>query len=182
MTKPDLQKEQTAAEKQAAAQSTDSQAAALNDLLQDMLNTKPATSVAMTAGPWLGKVEMVRENAALISSFKTMVGGKRFHIAMIDALIRTQQDALNNNKTFEFKTQAEVEKFDHDDVCDTYLINNSNKVDSDLSRDNDRMIHEWGGQLLGLVPWELTKQTKKWLKANNLPIEEQNIAFFKVTK
>tara|TARA_R100001224_G_C3980703_1_gene135831 strand:+ start:257 stop:808 length:552 start_codon:yes stop_codon:yes gene_type:complete len=183
MTKPDLKQQLTAADQQAANQAdTDKKAAELNDLLQGMLNTKPAASESMTASPWIGKVEVVIENIALINSFKSTVVSKRFHRSMIDALLRAQQDALLNNKTFEFKTQGDVEHFDANEVCDTHLINYPTKTEADVSRDNDRMIHDWGGQLLGLVPWDLTRQTKKWLAANNLPIKEQKIAFFKVTK
>jgi|TARA_R100000808_G_scaffold19055_1_gene41533 hypothetical protein len=183
MTKPDLKQQLTAADQQAANQAdTDKKAAELGALLQGMLDTKPAVSETMTAAPWIGKVEVVIENIALINSFKSTVVSKRFHISMIDALTKAIMSGLNDGKPFEFKNQGEVENFDTNDVCDTHLINYPTKTESDVSRDNDRMIHNWGGQLLGLVPWDLTKQTKKWLAANNLPIKEQKIAFFKVTK
>ena len=183
MTKPDLKQQLTAADQQAANQAdTDKKAAELNDLLQGMLNTKPAASETMTASPWIGKVEVVIENIALINSFKSTVVSKRFHRSMIDALTNSIMAALKDGKSFEFKNVAAVEHYDHNDVCDTHLINYPNKSESDISRNNDRLIHDWGGQLLGLVPWDLTRQTKKWLAANNLPIKEQKIAFFKVTK
>lgn len=187
MTKPEPKQQLTAADHQAANQAanqadTDKKAAELGALLQGMLDTKPVASAAMTASPWIGKVEVVVENIALINSFKSTVTLKRFHRSMIDTLTNSIMAALKEGKSFEFKNVAAIEHYDQNDVCDTHLINYPNKSESDISRGNDRLIHDWGGQLLGLVPWEVNKQTKKWFEANNLPIKEQNIAFFKVTK
>ena len=149
--------------------------------LNDVLNAKPIKTITTADyGDWVGTVTVVEENINALLTYKQQCPGRKFQLAIIDALIEAIQ-AGNGSHTF--KDSSEAQDFDAKQVVSKYKSTyaSSQKRKDNVSADNPRMAHFWGSQLLGLHSWADNVNHRNWLAANNLP-KDGMVAFFKVTK
>ena len=145
--------------------------------LDDVLNAKTKAAKTANYNSWVGTVTVVEENINALLAYKQECPRRRFQLAMIDSLIEAIQ-AGNGSHTF--KDSSEAQHFDFTKVFDKYAEKYATSTEKN-SRDNGRLSHNWGAQLLGKVSWSDTQYHKQWLAANNLP-KDGMVAFFKVTK
>tara|TARA_A100001515_G_scaffold127540_1_gene113318 strand:+ start:1437 stop:1934 length:498 start_codon:yes stop_codon:yes gene_type:complete len=110
--------------------------------LADLLNVAKGKSNGSTikASNWVGTITINDAEMARLPLFLEVIGGSNWHTKFIGYVIEAQQ----SGEPLHCANEAEVEE----------LNSSSGEALGMKSKDNDRLKHDWGGQLLGLKPYK----------------------------